>query len=69
MKINAEKLDEIAVTSICESPKIPNITIRDKTKNITNFQSTTLENKSSFRASHTGELFFDNSIIFGADAR
>ena len=27
MKINAEKLDEIAVTSICEIPKIPNITI------------------------------------------
>ena len=26
IKINAEKFDEIAVTSICENPSIPNIT-------------------------------------------
>jgi hypothetical protein len=27
MKINAEKFDDIAVTSICERPSIPKITI------------------------------------------
>lgn len=58
---NANTADISIVWAKNEKNNIQAIVI--ETKNITNFQSTTLENKSSFRASHTGELFFDNSII------
>ena len=34
-----------------------------ETDNISNFESTTIKKKWSFRSSHTGELFFDNSIV------
>ena len=34
-----------------------------ETKNISNFKSTTIKNKWSFRSSHSGELFFDNSVV------
>tara|TARA_B100000941_G_scaffold8363_1_gene5335 strand:- start:595 stop:1452 length:858 start_codon:yes stop_codon:yes gene_type:complete len=58
---NANTADISIVWAKNEKNNIQAIVI--ETKNITNFKSTTLENKSSFRASHTGELFFDNSII------
>ena len=34
-----------------------------ETDNISNFESTTIKKKWSFRSSQTGELFFDNSIV------
>ena len=58
---NADNADIIIVWAKNDSQKVQAIVI--ETKNISNFQSTTLKNKLSFRASHTGELFFDNSVV------
>ena len=58
---NANTADISIVWAKNEENNIQAIVV--ETNNITNFHSTTLENKSSFRSSHTGELFFDNSLI------
>ena len=60
MKINAEKFDDIAVTSICESPNTPKITniAYEEVNNeiITHFISLKIKNK-------TPKKVTDNIII------
>ena len=58
---NAENADIIIVWAKNKSNKVQAIIV--ETKNISNFHSTNLKNKLSFRSSHTGELFFDNSEV------
>jgi len=58
---NADNSDIVIVWAKNHLQKVQAIVV--ETKDISNFQSTTLKNKLSFRASHTGELFFDNSIV------
>ena len=67
--INGSKLwignaDNADITIVWAKNNLDNVqAIIVETKNISNFQSTTLKNKLSFRSSYTGELFFDNSIV------
>ena len=58
---NAEESDISIVWARNDLNDIQGIIV--ETKNISNFKSTTIKNKWSFRSSHTGELFFDNSVI------
>ena len=57
---NAEESDISIVWARNDFNDIQGIIV--ETKNISNFKSTTIKNKWSFRSSHTGELFFDNSV-------
>tara|TARA_Y100001978_G_scaffold203377_1_gene228722 strand:- start:2306 stop:3463 length:1158 start_codon:yes stop_codon:yes gene_type:complete len=58
---NAEESDISILWARNEQKNIQGIIV--ETKNISNFKSTTLKNKWSFRSSHTGELFFDDSVV------
>ena len=58
---NAEKSDISILWARNRHKNIQGIIV--ETKNISNFKSTTLKDKWSFRSSHTGELFFDNSVV------
>ena len=58
---NAEDSDVSILWARNEFKNIQGIIV--ETKNISNFKSTTIKNKWSFRSSHTGELFFDNSVV------
>ena len=58
---NAEESDISILWARNKHKNIQGIIV--ETKNISNFKSTTLKNKWSFRSSHTGELFFDNSVV------
>ena len=58
---NASKADISIVWAKNSNDKVQAIVV--ETKNITNFKSTLIEGKMSFRSSHTGELFFDSSIV------
>ena len=58
---NAEESDISILWARNKHKNIQGIII--ETKNISNFKSTTLKDKWSFRSSHTGELFFDNSVV------
>ena len=58
---NASKSDISIVWAKNSNDKVQAIVV--ETKNITNFKSTLIEGKMSFRSSHTGELFFDSSIV------
>ena len=58
---NAEESDISILWARNEHKNIQGIIV--ETKNISNFKSTTLKNKWSFRSSHTGELFFDDSVV------
>ena len=58
---NAENADIIIVWAKNNASQVQAIIV--ETKNISNFHSTNLKNKLSFRSSHTGELFFDNSEV------
>ena len=52
---NASKADISIVWAKNSNDKVQAIVV--ETKNITNFKSTLIEGKMSFRSSHTGELF------------
>ena len=58
---NASNADISIVWAKNSNDKVQAIVV--ETKNITNFKSTLIEGKMSFRSSHTGELFFDSSIV------
>ena len=58
---NAETADISIVWAKNSMNKVQGIIV--ETENISNFESTSLKNKLSFRSSHTGELFFDNSSV------
>ena len=58
---NASNADISIVWAKNSNDKVQAIIV--ETKNITNFKSTLIEGKMSFRSSHTGELFFDSSIV------
>lgn len=58
---NASNADISIVWAKNSNDKVQAIVV--ETKNTTNFKSTLIEGKMSFRSSHTGELFFDSSIV------
>ena len=58
---NAEESDISIVWAKNDEGDVQGIIV--DTNDISNFKSTTIKNKWSFRSSHTGELFFDNSHV------
>ena len=58
---NAETADIAIIWIKDESSKVRGVII--ETKNITNFTTTTLKDKWSFRSSKTGELVFSDSVV------
>tara|TARA_B100000945_G_C20417096_1_gene615711 strand:+ start:1738 stop:2895 length:1158 start_codon:yes stop_codon:yes gene_type:complete len=58
---NAEESDISIVWAKNDLQQVQGIIV--EANSISNFKSTTIKNKWSFRSSHTGELFFDSSVV------